>query len=102
MKLSPIDNSGITAIPPTPDGDMPTPEMYTSRNRFRDFSFPKICGPMYGPDNCIARTTGVPMNQPDYIADHHFIALMRIIDDLLTHKYTGYIGGQFTTPTPRG
>lgn len=101
MKLSPIDNSGITAVPPVPDGEMPSQEMYDSVNRFRDFAFPKICPPMYGNDNSIARTTGLPANKPDYIADHHFIALMRIIDDFLVHKYSAYIDGTYDSPTPR-
>jgi hypothetical protein len=65
-------------------------------NKFRDFAFQKITEPDYGNKNCIARTTGVVANRPDFIADYHFISLMRIVDDLLQHNYKGTIEGNYS------
>ena len=60
--------------------------------------FQKITPPMYGQDGSISRTTGIPANEPDFIADVHFIGIMRAIDDMTRHRYTGYIGGSYDTP----
>jgi hypothetical protein len=57
--------------------------MYIYQNQYKDVSFPKICPPLYGDDNSVARHTGLPINRPDYVADYHFISLMRIIDRML-------------------
>ena len=98
MKLSPLDGSDLVAVPPEPNGDQPSEAMYAYRNRDRDFIFQKISPPMYGQDGSISRTTGIPANEPDFIADVHFIGLMRAIDDMTRHRYSGYIGGTFNTP----
>lgn len=103
VNLSPIDESGITASPPKPmgDGTMPSYAMYRYQNQYRDFAFQKITPPDYGfDDNCVARITGIPINEPDFIADYHFIGIMRAIDDMLKHSYVGYIGGTWDAPKP--
>ena len=99
ITLSPIDNSDMVAIPPSPNGDgTPSFAMYKYVNEDRDFTFQKITPPMYGPDDSVARYTRVPANEPDFIADFHFIGLMRAIDNMVRPGYSGYIGGSFDTP----
>ncbi len=98
LTLSPIENSDLEATPPQPNGDQPSEAMYAYQNHDRDFIFQKITPPMYGADDSIARYTGVPANEPDFIADFHFIGLMRAIDDMTRHRYKGYIGGSYDTP----
>ena len=100
MQLSPIEGDGAAASPPVPVNKMPSQAMYMFQNKYKDFAFQKICPPDYGPDGSLPRLTGVPANKPDYVADFHFIAMMRIIDDILTHKHESYIGGSFDTPSP--
>lgn len=102
--LSPTISVG-TGNAPTPNGDRPSEAMNKYVNKFRDFAFQKICPPDYGPDDkstnndssgvSIARITGIPANEPDYISDHHFIGIMRAIDDMLTHSYKGQIIGSY-------
>lgn len=102
MELSPVSGDGVMAEPPLPvNNDMPSQAMYDYQNKYRDFSFEKICAPDYGPDESLPRLTGMPANKPDYVADFHFIALMRIIDHILQHRYVGYIGGSYNTPRPQ-
>ena len=102
MELSPVTGDGVIVDPPVPTEDgMPSQAMYDYQNKYKDFSFEKICVPDYGPDDSLPRLTGMPANDPDYIADFHFIALMRIIDHILQHRYVGYIGGDYSTPKPR-
>ena len=98
MTLSPINDKDLVAIPPNPIGDQPSEAMYAYRNRDRDFTFQKITPPMYGQNDSIARLTGIPANEPDFIADFHFIGIMRAIDDMCRHRYSGYIGGTYDTP----
>ena len=99
MKLSPVANDGLVASPPLPKNDgTPSDAMYYYRNHDRDFIFQKITPPMYGPDDSIARCTGIPANEPDFIADFHFIGLMRAIDNMALDRYNGYIGGSYNTP----
>lgn len=101
MKISPIQGDGVIATPPVPNGTMPSVAMSRYQNSYRDFAFQKITPPDYGyDDKCIARITGLPINEPDYIADYHFIGMMRCIDDMLQHGYVGYIGGTWETPKP--
>lgn len=100
LSLSPIDDADLVAVPPEPNGDQPSQAMYNYRNRDKDFMFQKITPPMYGQDDSIARLTGIPANEPDFIADFHFIGLMRAIDDMTRHRYSGYIGGSYDTPGP--
>lgn len=103
MKLSPAISNGQHAMSPSPTGDGTTPSvaMYRYQNKYRDFAFQKITPPDYGySSKSVARVTGVPANEPDFIADYHFIALMRCIDDMLQHGYVGYISGSWNTPKP--
>ena len=100
MKLSPIEGDGATGVSPVPVNEMPSQAMYMFQNKYKDFALQKICPPDYGPEGSLPRLTGVPANKPDYIADYHFISLMRIIDDILTHKHEGYIDGGYNTPGP--
>lgn len=100
LTLSPIENSDLVAVPPAPIGDQPSEAMYAYQNHDRDFIFQKICPPMYGPNGSVPRYTGIPANEPDLIADFHFIGLMRAIDDMLRHRYKGYIDGTWDTPEP--
>ena len=99
VRLSPIEGEGLEAVPPQMKSDgTPSEAMYAYQNHDRDFTFQKITPPMYGTDDSIARYTGVPANQPDFIADFHFIGIMRAIDDMTRHRYSGYIGGSYDTP----
>lgn len=100
MTLSPINGEGIEVLPPRPNGDTPSEAMYAYRNSDRDFTFQKITPPMYGQEGSIARITGIPANEPDYIADFHYIGIMRAIDDMLRHRYKGTLTGNYDTPTP--
>ena len=70
--------------------------------KYNDFAFTKICRPLYGDANSLARYTGLPANNPDHIADFHFIGLMRSIDAMLMPKYSGYIDGTWGTVTASG
>ena len=97
--LSPVAKSEHYATPPAPKGSEPSEAMTNYVNQFRDFAFQKICPPEYGLDGSIARITGLPANEPDFIADHHFIGIMRAIDDMLQHRYKGTIGGSYSGPT---
>lgn len=105
LVISPIVNDKRFASPPSPKGTEPSNAM-SYVNRFRDFAFQKISPPEYGPDSSdtnspsTPRVTGIPGNQPDYISDTHFIGIMRAIDDLITHKYSGNITGNGDTPQP--
>ena len=98
LEISPIENSDLVATPPEPIGDQPSQAMYAYRNHDRDFIFQKISPPLYGHEGCVARYTGIPANEPDFIADFHFIGLMRAIDDMVQHRYAGYISGSYNTP----
>jgi hypothetical protein len=98
INLSPVENSDLEATPPNPNGDQPSEAMYAYQNHDKDFNFQKITPPMYGPNDSIARHTGIPANEPDFIADFHFIGIMRAVDDMLRHRYSGYIGGSYDTP----
>ena len=98
MTLSPIDGEGLVAVPPSPNGTQPSAAMTEFQNRNRDFLFQKITPPMYGPDNSIARLTGIPANEPDFIADFHFISMMRAVDDIVRPRYQGYVAGDYNTP----
>lgn len=97
--ISPVNNEDIVAKPPEPVNDTePSYAMYAYRNNDRDFIFQKISPPLYGDDGTPARYTGIPANEPDFIADFHYIGIMRSIDDMLRHRYSGYISGNYNTP----
>lgn len=99
MIMSPIKNAEFQSSPPIPNNDnTPSQAMYAYQNHDRDFIFQKICPSMYGTDNSIARITGIPANEPDFIADFHFIGLMRAIDDMCRHRYSGYLIGKVDSP----
>lgn len=76
---------------PKISGTNPSAVFYQYKNKYADFAFTKLSGPLYGDNESIARITGIPMNHPDYIADFHFIGLMRSLDDMNKHKYQGKI-----------
>lgn len=101
FRQSPVYGDGIIASPPRPNASgMPSNAMYLFQNQYRDFAFQKVSPPEYGNDDSIARITGLAANEPDYIADYHFISLMRIMDRLIDPQYSGYIGGDFNSPEP--
>ena len=101
LKISPVENSTLYATPPSPNNSEPSVAMTAYVNKFRDFAFQKISPPEFGyEDTCIAKVTGIPANEPDYISDTHFIALMRAIDDMLQHRYKGTIIGGYNNPGP--
>lgn len=93
--LSPIVNSGNLASPPTPRDSSDVLGITAYVNKHQHFTFSKICPPLYGDQKSVARFTGIIANEPDYVADFHFIGLMRTIDDMLLHKYSGYISGHW-------
>ena len=95
--ISPVDPLKVEHTP-EPKGTQPSQAMKKYQNQYSEFAFSKISPPLYGNKDSIARHTGLPANKPDFIADYHFIGLMRSIDDILTPLYTGYIGGTTTTP----
>jgi hypothetical protein len=74
-------------------------EMFNMSDASSLFTFAKICPPDYGTDDSVARYTGVPINNPDFIADFHFIGLMRATDKLLIPKNKAVITGNFDTPS---
>lgn len=102
LKISKVDYRGC-AKPPEPNKDTTPSEAMSYVNKFRDFAFQKITQPDYGnPDNGFTQhdlsvITGFPANEPDFIADFHFISLMRIVDDLMQHKYKGTIQGEYNS-----
>lgn len=97
MKLSPVDGEDIVAMPPVPNSDgTPSESMSIYINPCKDFSFQHISFPDY--TQGVAKLTGVPANQPDFISDFHFIGLMRSIDHMLLHHYSGTITGDYNTP----
>ena len=106
VETSPIEGDGLEALPPLPSGanhDLPSEAMYRYQNQYRDFAFQKITPPDYGWANNLARITGLPANVPDFVADFHFIGMMRSIDDMI-HKstqYKGVITGSWETPKPK-
>lgn len=101
MIISPILNDSFQSVPPSPNDGTPSPAMYAYQNHDKDFIFQKICPPLYKiNDGDISEITGLPINEPDFIADFHFIGLMRAIDDMCRHRYSGYIGGSTDGPTP--
>ncbi len=103
MVTSPVANDGLEADPPLPNGTMPSEAMYKYQNQYRDFAFQKIAYPDYGYSGNIANVTGRPANQPDFIADFHFIGMMRSIDDMIHQStiYKGVITGKWNTPKPK-
>ena len=100
LRLSPVDGEGVSVLPPEPVGTMPSEAMTRFQNQFRDFAFQKISPPVYGVPGSLPEKTGLPGNEPDFIADFHFISLMRIIDQMLYYGKDpkSYIGGDFNTP----
>lgn len=102
FKLSAVDGRDIEALPPKPNGTLPSEAMYIFQNPYPDFAFSKVSPPDFGVSvNCAARITGLPANNPDYIADFHYIGLMRCIDKMLEHNYVGVIKGNYTTPSSK-
>lgn len=86
---------------PKPNGSLPSEAMMIYQNPYRDFAFQKITPPYYGnKENCLPRYTGIPANNPDFIADYHFIGIMRLIDKFTNHHYTGFIGGKISPVNP--
>lgn len=90
--------NGLNA--PSPNADGTPSDAFNMSDASSLFTFSKICPPDYGTDNSIARYTGVPINKPDYVADFHFIGLMRATDKLLMPKNRAVIGGSVNTPSP--
>jgi hypothetical protein len=89
--------NGLNAPTPLKDG---TPsDAFNVSDASALFTFSKICPPDYGTNDSIARYTGVPINKPDYVADFHFIGLMRATDKLLMPKNRAMITGSFNTPS---
>ena len=103
IQLSPIQNDGQIVNPPVPNGTLPSEAMYIYTNPYRDFSFPKISPPQYKSMNNnydLPLITQQPINNPDFVADYHFISLMRLVDKFMQHSYKGYLGGTITTVKP--
>ena len=94
-----ISTIGVTGVvnPPTPNNSGDVDKLIAYTNKHSDFTFQKVCPPLYGPDNSTARYTGIPANEPDHIADFHFIGIMRSIDDILIPHYKGFISGVWST-----
>lgn len=70
------------------------------RNRHGEFAFERINEPDWGPDDCIARYTGAPINRPAHIPDYHIIGLARAVDQLIKPVYQGRLLASYTTPNP--
>lgn len=66
-------------------------------NPYPDIAFEKIILPQW---KGISEYTTQVSNQPDYIKDYHFIALMRCCDYFLETKYVGLIEGNTNPPSP--
>lgn len=96
---SPAINDGASGHPPLPNKDgSASIAMLEFINNDPEFAFSKICPPLYGPVQSMPRMTGLPGNDPDYIADFHFIGVMRSIDHILQPRYRGTIDGRYITP----
>ena len=90
------DASGEAAHPVPVNKDELSEAMLLYRLGDPDFTFGHVEGARY--DLGHSMHTGVPFGRPDYIADHHWIALMRQIDQMLLHHYRGHIIGEADTP----
>lgn len=95
FKLSKIEDADFVAKPPKPSSNSDILGITAYVNKHHHFTFAKISPPLYGDDKSVARHTGIIANEPDYVADFHFIGLMRAIDDMLLPKYSGYIEGKW-------
>lgn len=89
--------NGLNA--PSPNADGTPSDAFNVSDASSLFTFSKICPPDYGTNDSIARYTGVPINKPDFVADFHFIGLMRATDKLLMPKNRAVIGGSANTPS---
>ena len=88
----------VTVKPPRMSDNM---DIVLSRcvNAFPDFAFDKVSAPSYGVRlDCIARYNGIPVNEPDFIADYHLIALMRLSDRIVKPQYSGKIVSDYDGP----
>jgi len=103
IEISPVLDEDINVLPPSPvdDGTVISVAMSENINPYGCLAFPKVCPPLYGKPGSIAEITGIPANEPDFVADHHWIAMMRLVDRALRHKYKGTIVGNYDTPGPR-
>lgn len=99
--LSKIKDADLVVDPPKPENSSDILSITKYLNKHRDFTFQKICPPLYGPDDSTARYTGIPANQPDHVADFHFIGIMRAVDDIISPRYTGYISGNWNSINPK-
>lgn len=88
--------NGLNAPRPNKDGS--PSQAFNLSDASALFTFQKICPPDYGTSDSIARYTGIPINKPDFIADFHFIGLMRAADKFLLPKNKALIGGSGNTP----
>ena len=101
FKISNISEFVNVVKPPTPSNSGDVEKLVAYTNKHSDFTFQKVCPPLYGPNYSTARYTGIPANEPDHIADFHFIGIMRTVDDILIAKYKGYIAGTWGTVLPK-
>lgn len=97
--FSPIE-PGLIATPPIVNSTNVSTYLSKYVNPYPEFTFEKIAEVDFGPENCIARTTGFPANHPDFIYDYYFISLMRCIDTVVKPEYKGQINVDYDTPTP--
>ncbi len=104
IHVSPAAGEDINVLPPATvdDGTIPSVAMTENINPYGCLAFPKVCPPLYGKVGSIAEITGIPANRPDFVADHHWIPMMRLVDLALRHKYKGTIIGKYDTPGPTG
>lgn len=92
--------SGTDDMYPVLKGTLLSEAMMIYQNPYRDFAFQKITPPYYGNNECLPRYTGIPANDPDFIADNHFIGIMRLVDRFTNHHYEGFIGGTIKSIKP--
>lgn len=69
-------------------------------NPYPEFTFEKISEMDFGNSSCIARSTGYPINRPDFVNDYYFISMMRCLDRVLQSEYKGMIKLSYDTPSP--
>lgn len=97
MQLFAPEKVGELSTPvPKADGTLSMGMSWTDASM--QFTFAKICPPDYGTDDSIARYTGIPINNPDFVADFHFIGLMRATDKILKPEVIQHISGSYNSP----
>lgn len=84
--------------PPVPGiGMCPSEAMNLWRNRNPEWLGSPLIEPAY---DGISAYTARPSNKPDFVSGHHFISIMRAVEQFLAPSYVANINAYTTTPAP--